>query len=385
LLTRKLNPILLISCLFLFVELNSQTIPKIGRYQTLEIGNWNLEWFGKTLPGYGPYNDSLQQRLVAKSISASDIDIWALCEVSNAVAFDTLCKRLPQYTGILCNYSPEQKTALLFKKDMFQMLSSKLLGTANRDSFSTARFPFEITLKTLQNSSIDTLKLLILHLKANTGSDSQKLLAYNSRKRSSEWFKDYVNQSTKTDKIILLGDWNDDIDQSIHNNLPSPFSAMINSSKGQFISKRLTDLQEATSTSYPETIDHQWISNALLQHWLKDSIHTWRLNQFILNYAQVCSDHYPVYSQYEWHAQTIHTIKQLNFKVYPNPCQSYFEFSNINEIEHWQLINSQGQIILESLDQQFSRVELPMLAPACYTLKIKSTSGYSYVKLIKAP
>ncbi len=384
-LTRPHKFILFIFFLNWFVELNAQTIPKIGRYQTLEIGNWNLEWFGKTLPGYGPYNDSLQQQLVAKSISASDIDIWALCEVSNTVAFDTLCRRLPQYTGMLCNYNPEQKTAILFKKDMFQMLSSQLVGTANKDSFSTARFPFEITLKTTQNSSIDTLKLLILHLKANTGSDSQKLLAYNSRKRSSEWLKDYVSQSTKTAKIILLGDWNDDIDLSIHNNLPSPFSAMINSNKGQFISKRLTDLQEATTTSYPETIDHQWVSNALLQYWLKDSIHTWRLNQFILNYAQVCSDHYPVYSQYEWHAQNIQKNSLFHFKIYPNPCQTYFEFSSIDELIHWQLINSQGQIILESSYPQNLRVELPALAPACYTLKVKNASGYSYVKLIKAP
>ena len=384
-LTKKLNHLLLIACLFLFVELHSQTISKIGRFQTLEIGNWNLEWFGKTLAGYGPNNDSLQQFIVAKSISASDIDIWALCEVSNPVAFDTLCKRLPQYTGILCNYSPEQKTALLFKKDMFQMLTSKLVGTANKDSFSTARFPFEITLKTTQNSSIDTLKILILHLKANTGTDSQKLLAYNSRKRSAEWLKDYVNQSNNTAKIILLGDWNDDIDISVHNNLPSPFSAMINSNKGQFISKRLTDLQEATTTSYPETIDHQWASNALLQYWLKDSIHTWRLNQFILNYAQVCSDHYPVYSQFEWHTQTIQSTKRINLNVYPNPCQSYFEFSGNEEVINWQLINSQGQVILESIDPPFSKVDIGALAPACYTLKIKSISGYNFIKLIKAP
>lgn len=368
-----------------FVETYSQTIPKIGRFQTFEIGNWNLEWFGKTLPGYGPYNDSLQQRLVAKSISASDIDIWALCEVSNPVAFDTLCKRLPQYTGILCNYSPEQKTAILFKKDIFQLLSSKLVGTSNKDSFSTARFPFEITLKTTQNSSIDTIKFLILHLKANTGTDSQKLMAYNSRKRSSEWLKDYVNQSVNSAKIILLGDWNDDLDLSVHNNLPSPFSALINSNKGQFISKLLTDLQEATTTSYPETIDHQWVSNALLQYWLKDSIHTWHLNQFILNYAQICSDHYPVYSQYEWHTQSLQTSSLKNFKVYPNPFQTFIEISSINEIIHWQLINSQGQVILESTDPPFSRVELGTLSPACYILKIKTKNGESYLKLIKAP
>jgi hypothetical protein len=384
-LTKLLKPTLFIACFSCLGIIQAQSIPKIGHNTSLEIGNWNLEWFGKTSPGYGPSNDTLQQRLIANCILASDLDLWALCEVSDAKAFDTLCRRLPQYTGIICNYTPEQKTALLFKKNLFQLVSAKLLGLNNKDSFSTARYPFEIVLKTIQNSSIDTIKLLILHLKANTGTDSLKLVAYNSRKRSAEWLKDYINLQAQLSKTIILGDWNDDIDQSIYNNLPTPFTSIISSNKGQFISKYLSDLQEATTTSYPETIDHQWVSNGLYQYWIKDSIHTWRLNQFIPNYAQVCSDHYPVYSKYEWHTQKIQTNTITNVKIYPNPCYSTFEFSDMDGLINWQLINRLGQVVLEASETQISSVNLQSILPDCYTLKIKHSSGYSYIKLIKAP
>ena len=241
----------ILAFLFQQVGVYAQSIPSIGQNNQLEIANWNLEWFGKTANGYGPSNDSLQQHLIAKVIAASEIDIWALCEVSNSIAFDTLCKRLPKYSGLLSTYLPEQKTALLFKTSDFKMVSKKQLGVNQADSFSTLRFPLEVILVPSQNSSIDTLKLLIIHLKANTGNDSQKMLAYNSRRRSSEWLNSYINQQSNKAKVMILGDWNDDLDQSIFNGLPSPFSAIINNNKGLFISKRLSDLQESTTVTYP--------------------------------------------------------------------------------------------------------------------------------------
>ncbi len=364
------------------VGVYAQSIPSIGQNNQLEIANWNLEWFGKTANGYGPSNDSLQQHLIAKVIAASEIDIWALCEVSNSIAFDTLCKRLPKYSGLLSTYLPEQKTALLFKASDFKMVSKKQLGVNQSDSFSTLRFPLEVILVPSQNSSIDTLKLLIIHLKANTGNDSQKMLAYNSRRRSSEWLNSYIYQQSSKAKVMILGDWNDDLDQSIFNGLPSPFSAIINNNKGHFISKRLSDLQESTTVTYPEPIDHQWVSKSLLNYWLPDSVRTWQLQSLISNYAQLCSDHLPVYSKYNWHVQNINKPEHTSIKLWPNPCQHSIHIETDERIISWQIINNLGQLIQIGNTLDNGKIPIVDCLFGIYALTLNFEQSHYTVKLM---
>ncbi len=108
-------PILILFIYFLSVNICKGQVPVIGDSATLEIANWNLEWFGKT--GYGPSDERLQQANIRDVVQKSDIDIWTFCEVSNNTAFDSLMTQLPQYGYTVCNYSPEQKTAVIFNKN----------------------------------------------------------------------------------------------------------------------------------------------------------------------------------------------------------------------------------------------------------------------------
>ena len=213
--------------IFLGSESKAQSIPRIGQNYTLEIANWNLEWFGKTASGFGPSDDVKQQALILKTIQNADVDVWGLCEVSEKKAFDSMMLKLTNYKAILAPYFPEQKTAIIFNNNLFSLIDSKLLGTENKDSFSTLRFPLEIRLLPKNDIGIDTLRLIVLHLKANTGTDSSKMLAYNSRKRSADWLKMYLNKLPQNNYTMVMGDWNDDIDLSIFNNLPSPFIRLL--------------------------------------------------------------------------------------------------------------------------------------------------------------
>ena len=74
--------------IFLGSESKAQSIPRIGQNYTLEIANWNLEWFGKTASGFGPSDDVKQQALILKTIQNADVDVWGLCEVSEKKAFE---------------------------------------------------------------------------------------------------------------------------------------------------------------------------------------------------------------------------------------------------------------------------------------------------------
>jgi exonuclease III len=339
----------------LFASGYAQNIPAAGRSNVLEIGNWNLEWFGKTAPGYGPANDTLQQALVLKALRSSDIDVWALCEVSDKKAYDTLLSKLPGYEGVLASYFPEQKTAVLFKTERFRNGGYKLLGTQNPDSFSSYRFPLELALVPQQDIGIDTLFIIVLHLKANTGNDSAKMQAYNSRKRSADWIRMYLSRQKTGKFVAVLGDWNDDLDKSIYNQLPSPFSKLQGSPYGfSFISRLLTDKGISTTVSYPDPIDHQLLSDPLKSKWMQDSVFVWRLDRYINSYGSLCSDHYPVYSLYTTYSSNLESKQVYPYAVYPNPVHGSFRIKGLSsnsEVPVCSLQDAQGRSIILHADE----------------------------------
>ena len=370
---RSLNRTILTICFFAnsLVQILAQAPPAIGRSNELEIGNWNIEWFGKTTPGFGPGNDSLQQRLVKNILKASDVDVWILCEVSDTGAFGKLMRQLPQYSASLAEYFPEQKTAIIFKNTDFKGIFPQLLGTQNKDSFSTGRFPMKLTLVSLKTSPFDTLDVIALHLKANTGNDSLKNLAYNSRQRSAEWLKDYTYTQNPTRKFIIAGDWNDDLDVSIFNQLPSSLNPLkLNGGNGYFITGRLSALRIPTTASYPDAIDHQFVSNRLYDYYAKDSAFVWRIDQYISNYANTCSDHFPVVSRYNQRYNNIATVKTFKGKIYPNPSEKYISIETPEDIQTVNLIDLSGKSI--PLDFADKLLDIRGIKTGIYYLEIVS-------------
>lgn len=374
--------LLLILC-SLNLSIQAQNIPQKGSITTLEIANWNIEWFGKTNPGYGPSDDVLQKQLVYETILKSEIDIWALNEISDKKAFDSLLLNLQYFDGILSTYLPEQKTALIYRTSMFDIVYSKLIGIENPDSFSTMRYPMEVCLIPKTDIGIDSLFLILVHLKSNFGSDSAKMLSYNSRKRSAEWFKMYLNNSHSNRNTIVLGDWNDDLDVSIFNELPSPYSNLQNSNfPFSFISKKFTDLEIATTVYYPNAIDHQMLSNKLKLKHLNDSVFVWRLDKHISNYGSTCSDHYPVYSKFNIYPSNLEIFtKQSKILISPNPAKNEFTILNAPvqcSIEIFDLLNK--KVFSENYNGQ--TITLNNFESGIYTVCIKELYETRYVKLI---
>jgi hypothetical protein len=70
----------------------------------------------------------------------------------------------------------------------------------------------------------DTLRVWVLHMKANTGSSSSKVKAYNRRYNAGVALKMYIDRLGSRNKGLVLGDWNDDFDQSILSGYATPFS-----------------------------------------------------------------------------------------------------------------------------------------------------------------
>src|SRR5687767_5109456 len=117
----------------------SAQIPVIGNDSSIEIANWNIEWFGNT--SNGPSNEKLQQQNAANIIQTTDMDLWGLGEISDAAAWDTLLKRLPDYGGIISTWEQTQKTAVLYKKSIFRALYSRHILAVYNLEFASGRLP----------------------------------------------------------------------------------------------------------------------------------------------------------------------------------------------------------------------------------------------------
>lgn len=279
--------------------LTGQSIPTIGSNTTLEIANWNIKWFGDS--ANGPSNRSLQLKNVTDVIASADIDIWGLAEVSNQKYWDSLLLKNPNYQGVISTWSQTQKTALLFKKSMFSLIYQKHILSVYSYAFAGGRLPLEVALKYTHNARIDTLYFLVVHMKANLGTPTERQTAYDNRTLASLGLKAYLDTAATKKKYFIIGDWNDDLDKSTFNDLVTPYANFLADSVRYFYpSKRITDIGGQSMTSYKEVIDHQCLSSKAKYYYLANSAAAFDLKSAIGSYASTTSDHYPVYSFYDF-------------------------------------------------------------------------------------
>ena len=364
------------------ISIYCQQIPQIGSVQKLEVCNWNIEWFGKKSSSFGPKNKELQKNNIANVIKQTQIDVFALQEVAGLEMFDSLLLMLPNYTSISAPYSAELKTAFLYNKNVFKLAYSKVLAFGS-DSFSTGRYPFEIALIPLNSFTIDTLFLINIHLKANTGNDAEKQEAYLSRKKSIDWLKYYLGNQRVGKKIMVVGDWNDDYDQSIYNQWPTPIAKLENQSNSRFVflTKILTQNNIPSTTGYPDFIDHQLASQALLNNCSVDQTSILDLREMIVDYANTTSDHFPVYSVFNSFTTGINlNPKQLNRMISPNPASNWIQIDSADFVSI-EIFDCSGKALNYNSSAEFNKFNFN-LSNGLYWVKVKKNNESSFHKLL---
>jgi endonuclease/exonuclease/phosphatase family metal-dependent hydrolase len=276
-------------------------IPAQGTSTTLDVGNWNLEWFGDA--SNGPTNDALQLSNAKDVITGSDLDVWGLVEVVDATEWNGL-KTLPGYTGILANdaavtggsswyTATEQKPALLWKTASASLVSAKIILTANDYDFA-GRPPLEVKLHVTVNGGSEDIVFIVLHMKA-----FNDVASWQRRQNASVALKSYLDSTYPTQKVIVVGDWNDDVDTSITAGQATPYANFVGDpARYSFPTKALTDAGIASTVSYTDMIDHQLETNEMAAAYVAGSVKVYRVDSYISSYGTTTSDHYPVLSRY---------------------------------------------------------------------------------------
>lgn len=285
----------------------SATIPAQGTPGSLDIGNWNIEWFGD--PANGPTNDALQVSNVRDVIAGADLDIWGLEEVVDTVEWNQLKGGLPGYTGFLANepfvvngpayYSgfsnTEQKVGLLYKSSVATLIGAKIILTANDYDFG-GRPPMEVTLRVTLNGTTEDLVIIVLHNKCCSDATS-----WQRRQNASVALKNYLDTTYPTQKVWVIGDWNDDTDTSITVGSPTPWANFLSDpARYTFPTKALSDAHIASTVSYPDFIDHQLFTNEAGAIYIAGSANVIRADNYVSSYGTTTTDHYPVFSRYNF-------------------------------------------------------------------------------------
>ncbi|MCD8411893.1 InlB B-repeat-containing protein [Tenacibaculum finnmarkense genomovar ulcerans] len=297
----------------------------IAKDKTLDIVTWNIEWFGDQTnsPAAGnPNSDKIQKEKVKEVLLGLDADVIAVQEIADIILFKELVTELPAYDFILSNAfsypnnttGTPQKLGFIYKKSVVNFKSSTPLLKAihpyyngNDESaiqdfphptkasfFASGRLPFLMTADVTLNNTTEEVSFIVLHARANNNSDAQN--RYDMRKYDIEVLKKELDTNFSTKNVVLLGDYNDDVDQTVVrvNTSTSTYDAFIQDPTNYTITT--TALSKAGFRSYPSfpnLIDHITISNELNDNYLSGSekVHYELYNN---EYTKTASDHLPV-------------------------------------------------------------------------------------------
>ncbi|NBM17980.1 lamin tail domain-containing protein [Streptomyces sp. GC420] len=283
------------------------TVPSQGSPTQLDVGNWNVEWFGA--PDFGPTDEALQQQNVRDVMAGADMDVWGLSEVVSTSAFDSLVAGIPGYTGVVANdpivtngaqyYSDfsntEQKVALVWRSSMATLVSAKVILPEQNSNFA-GRPPVEFKLRGTFDGVTRDLVFIVLHAKAGSTQD-----AWNQRNPASQALKSYLDTTYPTQDVFVIGDWNDDVDTSITPGQASPYANFVNDTARYGFPTRALSLAGVPSTAgYPDFIDHQLNTNEVMAKYVAGSAEAFQPQAYVPNYTSTTSDHYPVLARYDF-------------------------------------------------------------------------------------
>ncbi|HEX2687383.1 MAG TPA: lamin tail domain-containing protein [Kofleriaceae bacterium] len=281
------------------------SVPAKGAATTLDIGSWNLEWFGDT--ANGPTDEALQLSNVRDVIGGTDFDLWGLEEVVSTTQFNSLVSGLPGYAGFLANdpsvvngpafYSDfsnlEQKVGLLYKTSVVSVQSAAVILTQNDFDFA-GRPPLEVKLRVSLNGTTEDEVVIVMHPKCCSDSSS-----YQRRVNASNALKTYLDATYPTQKVWVIGDWNDDVDTSIFPGHASPYQNFVSDSAHYTVqTKVLSDAGLASTVNNPDVIDHHMNTNEVAGTYIAGSAEIYRVDAFVPGYGTTTSDHYPVLTRY---------------------------------------------------------------------------------------
>lgn len=292
---------------------------------TLEVVNWNMEWFGSTDPSLGPTNDPLQEQNAKTVLTSTGADLFALIEVVDESRLASIVSQMPGYSYVICNFGSHvnpnennpsplgeaQKAAFVYKTSMFSNITTTALLTNGVNTagdlsnpaynyWSSGRYPFMMSADVTLNCVTKNIKFILVHAKANT---SPTATAYARRKSGADSLYFTLNNMFPNDNVVILGDFNDDLDKSITSGFTTTSWNSFTDDPVNYtaVTLPLSLAGKKSTTGFNDVIDHVIVSNDMAPYYMPSSATILSdVTSLVTNYGTTTSDHFPVFTRYKF-------------------------------------------------------------------------------------
>ncbi len=241
----------------------------------LEVMTWNIERF--------PIQGEETMKLVAQIIQEQGPDLIAFQEVSDKASFDELNTALTDYDGQI--YISGDINQGYFYKTSDITIIENVQAILGGDSYAFPRDPVMISVKHKNGIEVN---LINIHLKCCGGLDN-----YLRREDASVKLKQYIDTNLPDDKVIVLGDFNDEIYGIPEDE--NPFLNFITDADNyEFADMALaqSDKSDWSYPTWPSHIDHILITNELFDQ-ASETV-TLSYDECYVKYFNMISDHRPL-------------------------------------------------------------------------------------------
>ena len=373
--------------------------------KTLEVVNWNMEWFGSADPTLGPRDKDLQNTNATAVLNFLKADVYALEEVVDTVRLKAIAANLSTTLGVPYAYkiSPygsrgdnpqdpdyvgDQKLAFIYRTDMVKNASFQgLLRCAEADAcpayspWASGRFPWQMRADVTLDGVTKPVDFVVIHAKANSTATSAN--DYARRKTAADLLKNLLDTSYGSDNTLIVGDYNDILEGTIATGVTpavSSYSSFLNDANYVPLTLPLAQAGLQSTASFKTVIDHVIANKNMAQYYLNGTaaIRTDAAAQ-VANYSSTTSDHYPIFTRYSFTGVALATkaARPASLGLYPNPVANrvQFEVPETGNNLSLSVYTTTGRLVLQGtgsvaqLNQQLSQ-RVSGLAAGLYVVRV---------------
>lgn len=386
---KYINKFLLFIFFISFSSVSSKSQDFSGITDTFKLVNWNLEFFGDD-PTQLP-DEIFKTRTIMNQLKA---DAYALVEIVNKDSLQSLVNSLEgNYSFIISSFATSvsgyadpswaqaQKLAFVFNKDKIKINSSRAFLQYNSAAYynwSSGRFPYLIDamIKGVEGNWLN-VKFIVIHAKAM--SDAGSCIR---RKSGAAQLKDSLDFKFSNDKIIILGDYNDDLDETIcaNENVSNYFNFVVDSTDEnsyKSLTLPLSKMGLSSINGFNNFIDHVIVSNEVYPFYVSNSAALLKaeVNAWVSNYNSFVSDHFPVMTKYIFNSsQNIDIVTLPKISFFPNPVIDRLNISNekLTELDVCIFSIDGKEILKTQSNSNQTSIDISNFSSGCYFLIIKN-------------
>ena len=244
--------------LFIFISIfyaNDFDELYFGTDDALDIITWNIEWF--------PKNGNVTVDYVTQIIEAIDVDVIAMQELDDRNLFDQMLNELNEYNGYY-ESTWFAGLAYIYNKNTVQINNIYEIFTTSPFWSPFPRSPMVMDMNFMNENYI----IINNHFKccgdgvldSNNSNDEE-----NRRLQAITYLKEFLDDNFSNAKVVLLGDLNDDLSDTLENNV---FQFFIDDNENyQFVDMQISQGSSLNWSypTWPSHLDHILISNELFE------------------------------------------------------------------------------------------------------------------------